>query len=89
MANLPVSGEIYFQDFSFDLLAYTLTREGKIITVLKGLTNDDEDGRHIAFLIGTDLFPGDILEQNNKHYMVKSVDIDTFDGHPEIIKAYY
>ncbi len=89
MASLPVPAKTYLQDFDFDLLEYNIIRNRQTVAVLKGIINKDEDGNHVAFLIGFELLPGDVLEHGGKKYVVKSTGTDTHNGKPEIIKAYY
>ena len=88
MADLPVPAEVFFSDFSFDLVEYQIERSGEIISSAKGLLNKDEDGRHIAFMYGTDVRVGDVL-LCNKPIKVKNVCVDTFEGNPELLKAYF
>ena len=89
MGFLPVPGEIYLNDFP-DKNRFSIYRAGSLVTEADGLTNSDEDGRHIAFLYGTDVSAGDsIRTRAGKEYQVKLTDTDTYNGTPSIVKAYY
>lgn len=88
MAELPVSGDQFFQDFAFTLLEYQVQRSGKLVYTLKGMTNDDEGGNYIAFLYGAEISEGDELIADER-YVVRKVKVDTYHGNPEVIKAYY
>lgn len=89
MGILPIPAKMYFDDFSFDLINYSLIRNSQTITNLNGMIDSDEDGKHIKFLIGSDIKINDVLSSGNKSYIVSSIDFDTFNGNVEIIKAYY
>lgn len=89
MGFLPIPGEMYLNDFP-DKATYSIYRSGDLIAKAEGLTNSDEDGNHIAFLYGTDVIAGDIIQaKNEKSYTVSFTDIDEYNGEPSIIKAYY
>lgn len=89
MGFLPIPGEMYLNDFP-DKSCYSIYRNDKLIVKSDGLTNSDEDGKHIAFLYGTDVVAGDTIQSiNGKSYLVKFTDTDDYNGNPAIIKAYY
>lgn len=89
MGFLPVPGNVYLNDFP-DKSSYSIYRSGNLVTKADGLTNSDEDGKHIAFLYGTDVITGDtIQDKHGKSYSVGSTGIDEYNGKPSIIKAYY
>lgn len=89
MGFLPIPGEIYLNDFP-DKSAYSIYRSGNLIASAEGLTNSDEDGNHIAFLYGTNIIAGDVIQsKNGKSYTVTFTDTDEYNGKPSIIKAYY
>ena len=89
MGSLPIPGEMYINDFP-DKSLYTVIRENHTVGNYDGLPNEDEDGRHIAFLYGADIQNGDMLSAEYKRSItVVSTDIDTYNGKPSIIKAYY
>lgn len=89
MSFLPVPGKIYLNDFP-DKTSYTITRNNVFLGKSDGLTNKDEEGNHIAFLFGTDIQVSDVISSDyTKPVTVISTGIDTYNGNPEIIKAYY
>lgn len=89
MASLPIPAKKYFNDFSFDLVNYTVNRDSKVIGIFNGLTNTDENGQHISFLMDATINVGDVLTSTNKSYVIKSVEYDTYQGNPDLIKAYF
>lgn len=89
MTSLPVSAKTYFDDFAFDLVEYSVKRNSNVIGSYQGLLNEDEDGHHIAFLIGADIKVGDVLTAGNKSYIIKSIDFDTYNGNSELMKTYF
>jgi len=89
MASLPVPAQTYFNDFSFDLMEYVIKRDSKSIGSFQGLPNKDESGKHIAFLMDAAIKSEDVLISGNISFVVKSVDYDTYNGKPELIKAYF
>ncbi|MCM1246457.1 MAG: hypothetical protein NC293_12520 [Roseburia sp.] len=89
MGFLPIPGEMYLNDAP-DKTHYSILRSGNLASQADGLTNTDEDGKHIAFLYGTDVVSGDTIQTaNGKSYTVKFTDTDDYNGKPAIIKAYY
>lgn len=89
MGFLPVPGEIYLNDFP-DKSCYSIYRNDVFVAKSDGLTNSDEDGKHIAFLYGIDIIAGDTIQAvNGQSYIVKFVDTDDYNGKPAIVKAYY
>ncbi len=89
MGFLPIPGEMYLNDFP-DKSCYFIYRNNKLIVKSYGLTNSDEDGKHIAFLYGTNVVAGDTIQSTNgKSYIVKFTDTDYYNENPAIIKAYY
>lgn len=89
MAELPVSAEQFFRDFSFDLTEWTVERGGAKIATVKGLANSDENGRYLGMLHGCDVRPGDRLIGFSAVHHVSRVEVDTFGGIPSLVKAYY
>ncbi len=88
MASLPVSGEQYFQDFAFDVLEYALERNGIVISSVRGLTNSDRGRAYIHIPLGTDIRPGDVLVSGSSRFNVRSVEVDTYNGEPSLLKAF-
>lgn len=89
MGFLPVPGKVYLNDFP-DKSVYSIYRSDSLVARAEGLTNSDEDGKHIAFLYGTDVISGDVIQaKNGKTFTVNFTDIDEYNGKPSIIKAYF
>lgn len=88
MAENPIPATVFFQDFAFDLKDYQVLRNSILVDHAQGLSNRDEGGKHIAFLYGLEIYPGDVLVSNGSQFTVRSVGYDTFQGKPDLIKAY-
>jgi len=86
MTDLPIPARQFFKDFSFDLDSFLVKRTG---ITLDGLTNKDEEGHHVAFLYGCDIQVGDVIVSGSKHYVVNRIEVDGFNGQPDMAKAYY
>lgn len=89
MASLPVPAEVLFRDFSFDLHDYTIERDLTVIGTSKGLSDKDEEGQYIGFLVATDIREGDTLILSSHRYNVRFVLTDNYNGGPSLLKAYY
>lgn len=90
MSELPIPAKMYFSDFAFDLVEYKVQRSGSTVATFHGLLNKDENGRHISFLYGSDIRVGDLLTNNEFcSYSIHDIKTDTYNGVPELIKAYY
>lgn len=87
MASLPVPGELYFQDFAFDVTDYSIEREGTVIASVRGLSNNEHGQAYIHVPLGTDIHPGDILVAGNLRFAVRAVETDTYNGKPSLLKA--
>ena len=51
MGQLPIPADIYFQDFSFDVLEYRVSDGESVVGTYRGLSNTDEIGDYIGFLV--------------------------------------
>lgn len=89
MGSLPVPAEVYFNDFSFDLVTYFIKRNSETVGTADGLQNKDENGWHISFLINVDIQPGDILITPNETFIISHIGYDTYNDKAELAKAYY
>lgn len=93
MSVLPVPASVFFNDFAFDLVNYNIQSDDEIIGSYKGLSNSDEDGNYIGFLISDnpDVSIGNTIctTDNSKKYQVKNISADTYNDKPELLKAYY
>lgn len=93
MGHLPIPANIFFEDFEFDLLEYTILNRDTIIGSYRGLTNSDEDGDYIGFLtsdqppisVGSTL----LAPNESKKLNIRQVSYDYYNGQPELLKAYY
>ena len=93
MGHLPIPAADFFKDFAFDVLEYKVLVNNAVIGTYQGLSNTDEDGNYIGFLmkdqpkisIGDTITTIDGLESFN----VRKVSYDRYKGNPELLKAYY
>jgi hypothetical protein len=86
MADLPISSKQHFKNFSFDLSTCLIKRTE---IEIDGLFDKDEEGEHIAFIYGCDIKIGDVIEYGNKSFIINNVQIDNYEGEPNMLKAYY
>lgn len=89
MSDLPIPAKQYFDDFTFDLDEYKIIRGGKEICTAKGLPNTENGQAYISFLTGLDLRVGDVLQHGKDCLSVLDLDTDSYNGEPQIIKAYF
>lgn len=87
MASLPIPGELYFRDFAFDAVDYSIEREGTVVASTRGLSNSDHGQAYIHFPLGTDIRPGDVLIAGSSRFNVRTVETDTYNGEPSLLKA--
>lgn len=88
MSAIPVPPEVYFSDFEFDCKPYKVLRKKQFITTLKGLDNEENDQCYIHFQVNSDVKSGDYLECFNQTFLVTSIEYDTYNGEPALLKAY-
>ncbi|SHM77113.1 hypothetical protein SAMN02746066_03249 [Anaerosporobacter mobilis DSM 15930] len=84
MSELPVSSKVFFSDFSFDLLQYTVNRSG---LTYNGLI--DEQYHYISFHVTDDIIKGDILVSSNGTYTISKIVYDTYNGVPDLLRAFF
>lgn len=93
MANLPVSAQTFFNDFKFDVLEYTIKDIDTIIGTYRGLTNSDETGDYIGFLMNDspNISIGNVISTFDglESFTVIKITYDRYNGKPELLKAYY
>lgn len=87
MASLPVPGEQYFRDFAFDAVDYSIERNGAVIASVRGLPNGGHGLAYIHLPLGTDIRPGDVLIAGSSRVIVRTVETDTYNGEPSLLKA--
>lgn len=84
--ELPISAKQFFCDFSSDIISFEVMRTGEWSD---GLHNEDECGKYIAFLHGCNIRVGDVVASDNKRYVISNIQIETYNGKPEMLKAFY
>ena len=87
MASLPIPDELYFQDFAFDAANCSKERDGSIVASARSLSNNERGQEYIHFSLGTDICPGDTLVAGALRFHVRSIETDTYDGKPSLLKA--
>lgn len=93
MSSLPIPASMFFDDFASDILEYNVLDNDTVIGTYRGLSNSDEDGSYIGFLmcdhpsisVGNTLCTIDGLEK----YKIHLISYDRYNGNPELLKAYY
>lgn len=93
MGELPIPAALFFDDFESEILEYNVLENNALIGTYRGLSNSDEEGNYIAFLmsehpkisIGNTLRTIDGLET----FEIYKISYDRYEGKPELIKAYY
>lgn len=91
--QLPVSAEMYFDDFSFAIMEYNVIAQDSVVATYRGLPNSDEDGDCISFLmsdhpqiaVGYTICTSDGL----KSFNITRIAYGYYDGRPELLNAYY
>jgi len=89
MGVLSLPAKIIFDDFSFDCSEYIVKRNSSTVGSYSGFTNKDESGKHIAFLIESDIKVGDVLSSFNESYVINFIEYDSYNGKLEMLRAYY
>lgn len=87
MASLPIPGDQYFCDFAFDAVDYSIERVGTVIASVRGISNSDHGQAYIHVPLGTDIRPGDALVAGSSRFIVHTVETDTYNGEPSLLKA--
>lgn len=86
MSALPVSGTQYFKDFAFDVVEYSIERDGDIVSTVHGLPNKEHGQPYIHVQLDCDVRPGDVLIASGSRVVVRSIDTDTYAGTPSLLK---
>ena len=93
MGHLPVPASVFFDDFSDDVLEYFVLENDKVIGSYSGLSNSDEEGEYIGFLVtdNLQLNIGNVLQTSDmlESYLVRCISYDRYEGKPALLKAYY
>ncbi|EPY07450.1 hypothetical protein PAALTS15_10005 [Paenibacillus alvei TS-15] len=89
MATLPVPARIFFNDFAFELVDYSVKRNSEVVSSASGLPSDENGRRYIAFLMDASIICGDILTSDSGSFEVTEIAYDSYNGKPDMIKAYY
>ncbi len=93
MGELPVPAKMFFDDFANDVLEYNILANNVITGTYRGLSNSDENGNYIGFLMadqpeisaGNNICTSDGLE----NFVVRQISYDRYNGKAELFKAYY
>lgn len=93
MGTLPIPASMLFNDFSFEVLEYNVLDGETIIGTYRGLPGEDEDGRHVDFLMSENpqIAVGNTLQTTDglESFKVKKIAYDRFEGKAELLKACY
>ena len=86
MGTLPIPGDIFFTDFSDDLVSFKVIRNNVELFTVKGLI---EEQKYIFFPFGTDIQPGDKLVSNPLTCSAVRIETENYDGKPSLISVFF
>lgn len=93
MGHLPIPAKLFFDDFANDVLKYNVLDNKVVLGTYQGLSNSDEDGKYIGFLMSDNplISVGNVLctADGLQKYRVRQISYDRYNGEPELFKAYY
>ena len=93
MGTLPIPAEMFFSDFDSEILEYSVYHNSSLVATYKGLSNSDENGNYIGFLMSDNpqISVGDELKTTDglDSYLVNDIEYDRYCGKAELMKAYY
>jgi len=93
MGQMPIPAAIFFDDFSSDVLEYNVLDNNAVTGTYRGLSNSDEDGDYIGFLMADkpEISAGNTLQTVDglENYLVRRIMYDRYNGVPELLKAYF
>lgn len=93
MGVLPVPAKMFFRDFSNDVLDYNVLADNVITGTYRGLSNSDEDGNYIGFLMSDQpkISVGNIICTTDglENFTIREISYDRYNGKAELFKAYY
>lgn len=93
MGILPIPAAMFFSDFSSDLLVYSVFHDSECIGSYKGLSNSDESGNYIGFLVSDnpEISVNDILRTPDglESFTAKKISYDRYNRKAELMKVYY
>lgn len=93
MGEMPIPAETFFHDFSSDVLDYNVLNDTAIVGTYRGLSNSDENGNYIGFLMSEQphISAGNILctIDGLERFTVRRISYDRYNGKAELFKAYY
>nr|DAN26866.1 MAG TPA: hypothetical protein [Caudoviricetes sp.] len=86
MGTLPIPGEIFFTDFSDDLVSFKVIRNSIELFTVKGLI---EKQKYIFFPFGTDIQPGDKLVSSHLTCNAVHIETENYAGKPSLISVFF
>lgn len=93
MGHLPVPADMFFSDFASDVLEYNVLSNNVVTGTYRGLTNSDEGGDYIGFLVSDhpQISSGNVIRTMDgfETFRIRTVSYDRYNGKPELLKAYY
>lgn len=93
MGLLPVPAAIFFDDFASEVLEYNVLDNNKMIGTYRGLSNSDESGNYIGFLMSDcpQISVGSIINTTDglESFTIHQISYDRYNGKAELLKAYY
>ena len=93
MGHLPIPAAMFFDDFASEVLEYSIFADGKVIGTYRGMSNSDEDGNYIGFLMSDhpQISVGNIISTTDEleSFTIQQISYDRYNGKAELLKAYY
>lgn len=93
MGVLPIPAKMFFHDFANDVLDYNVLVDNIITGTYHGLSNSDEDGNYIGFLMSDQpkMSVGNIICTTDglESFTIRKISYDRYNGKAELFKAYY
>ena len=86
MSTMPVPVDMFFRDFSDELIECSIIRDDVTIVTVKGMPNvDGKKEKTVMFKYGTDIKPGDIVISERGSQIVREIRIDKHNGKPDAV----
>lgn len=93
MGELPIPAKMFFHDFAKEVLDYNVLVDNTITGTYHGLSNSDEEGNYIGFLMSDQpkISIGNIIctADNLEKFTIRKISYDRYNGKAELFKAYY
>lgn len=86
MGTLPIPGDVFFTDFTDDLVSFKVIRNSVELFTVKGLI---EKHKYIFFPFGTDIQTGDKLVSSHLTCNAVRIETENYAGKPSLISVFF